>query len=344
MNNLQCKKCGDTIASEDLLSCGSCAGPFHFSCCGLGEKSFRRIGTRSKSLLCSECRLEKNSAIAESENASSVAHHDANIHASSGEGSATMTEATMNKICSKVIDGLSRNLRIMIADEFSALRGEMEGIKASVSFLSEEYDALKKKMSILDGLRDENNQLKNRISELERESMGFGVTIEKLSEDVNNREQYNRYENLEITGVPQIRDEDTRSIIHKISEKINLKLNDTDVIFCRRVSPWNDKGGTPQKLIVKFTKRNIVDNMLSAVRKRNGITARDLGFENDTSRIYLNCHLTPSNKRLLREVKLRAKTKEYQFCWVKHCMIYVRKDSKSPALLIRKSSDMKKII
>jgi predicted RNase H-like nuclease (RuvC/YqgF family) len=231
----------------------------------------------------------------------------------------------------------------MIADEFSALRGEIEGIKTSVSFLSNDYDSLKERILILEKLRDENNHLKNRVSELERGSLDSGVAIDKLTEDVNNREQYNRFENLEITGVPQVKDEDTRSIIHKISEKINVNLNDADVIFCRRVSPWNDKGGTPQKLIVKFTRRNIVDNMLSAVRKRNGITARDLGFENDTSRIYLNCHLTPSNKRLLREVKLRAKTKEYQFCWVKHCMIYVRKDSESPALLIRKGSDMKKM-
>jgi orotate phosphoribosyltransferase len=90
--------------------------------------------------------------------------------------------------------------------------------------------------------------------------------------------------------------------------------------------------------------KDIVDGLLSAVRKWRGLKTADLGLSGDASPVYLNCHLTPLNKRLLREAKSRAKTKEYQYCWVKHCIIYVRKDSKSSAIIVKGLHDLKKII
>jgi vacuolar-type H+-ATPase subunit I/STV1 len=185
-----------------------------------------------------------------------------------------------------------------------------------------------------------------REEALEKEVSVLKERVQRLTDEKNENDQYERANNLEILGVPQKDGEQVRDIVLNIASKLEVSITASDLIFCRRVSPWTKQTGsrTPPKIIVKFISRDKVDNIISAIRRKKKLTTRDMEMDNMDSRIFLNYHLTIENKRLLKRTKEVAGIKEYQYCWVKRCLIYVRKNDKSPAMLIRREADLVRMI
>jgi regulator of replication initiation timing/histone H3/H4 len=296
------------------------------------------MSTRNKSVLCSECRLDKSNLIGESENASGSALHDV-IEASSVDGSATITEAMMNKICSKVIDGLSKSLKTMIADEFSALRAEIDGMKTSVSYLSGEYDILKEK---LDKLCDENNHLKSKVSELERKGLDIGATLKSHNEDVNSREQAAKLYNVEIKGVRESNNESLSNIIESILRVTGCDIDMREVDYIVRTR--TRENNAPKPIIVKFLRKITRDTFLACVRnKKRTITTRDIGVIGSPNDILINEHLTLRNKQLFFEAHKLKRELSYKYAWTRNGKIYMRKSEGSRRLYVSSMADLANI-
>ncbi|KAL4721721.1 hypothetical protein ACJJTC_001702, partial [Scirpophaga incertulas] len=62
----------------------------------------------------------------------------------------------------------------------------------------------------------------------------------------------------------------------------------------------------------------------------------------DPKPIYINEHLTPYNKQLLKKCKEIAMKKEYKYVWTKNGRIYIRKNDTSPAIQIHEEEDLRK--
>ena len=58
-------------------------------------------------------------------------------------------------------------------------------------------------------------------------------------------------------------------------------------------------------------------------------------IEGLSDNLYINEHLTLSNKILYKEVRAAAKAKNYKFFWTKNGSIFVRKSDTSRVLLIK---------
>jgi hypothetical protein len=80
-----------------------------------------------------------------------------------------------------------------------------------------------------------------------------------------------------------------------------------------------------------------------AVRKKRGLALTDLGFPESNAKVFINWHLTVANKLLYKKTREIAKIRLYQYVWVKHCKIFVRKNTGSPNISVRKLADIEKI-
>ncbi|KAG7300810.1 hypothetical protein JYU34_015145 [Plutella xylostella] len=145
--------------------------------------------------------------------------------------------------------------------------------------------------------------------------------INTLKSENNNRDQYSRMNNLEISGVPYYKGENLFSIFKSICLKIGIEMSDSDIDTIHRVRRFDsgttvgdNSTGTRNRapaIIVRFTRRMRKDEVLSGVRARRGLSTADLGLPGAPANLYIGDHLTPTNKQLLkqaRELKARDRS------------------------------------
>lgn len=168
-------------------------------------------------------------------------------------------------------------------------------------------------------------------------------TIETLKTEIRQQQQWERLMNLEVSGVPESNSEDVIDIITRIADHAGVKLTRDNVIHATRVQPRQNVSGRPKVIIVKLKNRYLKDNILAGLRKTRGVTTHDISIPGEPRRIFVNEHLTIDNKLLFKKCREFAKSKFYQFTWVKNCRIYMRKDDTSPAIYIKHDSDLYKL-
>lgn len=168
-------------------------------------------------------------------------------------------------------------------------------------------------------------------------------TIETLKTEIRQQQQWERLMNLEVSGVPESNREDVIDIVTRIADHAGVKLTRDNVIHATRVQPRQNVSGRPKVIIVKLKNRYLKDNILAGLRKTRGVTTHDISVPGEPKRIFVNEHLTIDNKLLFKKCREFAKSKFYQFTWVKNCRIYMRKDDTSPAIYIKHDSDLYKL-
>jgi hypothetical protein len=248
-----------------------------------------------------------------------------------------------------------------ILNEFQTLKSSIQSTNEKMDLIIERSNLVESKLNLIDEIDKRIKTGEERLSSLEtavesleersrRESaledeiISLKTTVQELTNENNNREQYQRSNNMEISGVPVTVDESPIDIVKNIALKLNVPLNDSDIVFSRRVSSWSNQKKEPPKIVVKLNNRDIVDCFIQAVRKNKGLTTKILNYNGVSRNVFLNYHLTPNNKRLFKKVRERAEFKQYDFCWIKRCCIYVRKNSSSDAIMIKTDTDLSKIL
>ncbi|CAH3942562.1 unnamed protein product [Pieris brassicae] len=154
-------------------------------------------------------------------------------------------------------------------------------------------------------LREEGNKLKNYIQ-------NNNSIIDELRCQINNQQQWNRLNNLAIVGLPQTKNESTRALVKTIAKHADVVLRDNEIEFANRIQPKQSMPGKAKTVVVRLNKRqNII-----WFTKKTGNTS-DIGMSGDSKRFYVNEHLTPDNKHLLKEAKSLAIDKKFKF--VRNC-------------------------
>ena len=237
----------------------------------------------------------------------------------------------------KLRDDIHSTIMSIVASEFKAFKEEITSLKDSVTFISNEYDALTERVKTLES----NVKLINPISvDMDK----IKASIEKSVQDNNTREQWARRSNIEIFGIPEKKGENLMNIVQEISNRAGLSMKMAeDVDFITRVAPRKSENGKPKPIVVRFLARYKKDDFLSSVRKMKKFKACDLGFSGVDSLIYFNDHLTSENKALLQRVKTLAKDKNYKYVWIKNCSIMIRRSDNSPVINISNCKDLNKI-
>ncbi|XP_063831022.1 uncharacterized protein LOC135080265 [Ostrinia nubilalis] len=208
-------------------------------------------------------------------------------------------------------------------------------LRASLDFTSNRVDILNKRV-------DKCEEHCKRDDELANELKTTKQALKTIETDLNRQQQRDRLLNLEITGIPEAKTEELPIIFQQIATISGVSLSADDFEHINRVQPKQPVKGRPRSIVVKLKNRIHKDNIIAGIRKRRGITTKDLNLPGDSKPVYVNEHLTTQNKLLYKKCREVAANKMIKYVWIRHCNIFMRKDDTSPAVLINAEDDLKK--
>lgn len=310
MSSKQCNKCTSNIGTNKPgLQCdGFCKLFYHAKCVNISAKQLAVLNEGAEagvSWLCDSCRTTGNNDCP-------------------GQSEGKLNTQTQDALLNTLLD---------LKSEIRAVRTEQAELLTSVQFCSDKISDFEAKllkideyMSKTDHLAIENSNLKKDISMLNY----------KLSEI----EQFSRINNVEIQGVPVKQNENIINIIQQIGDYIGVNIEQNKIEFAHRV---NTSTNVHKNIVVKFTTRHDKDCFLSASKTKRLTTrnnSQGLNVPNISVSLYINEHLTQTNKILYKEVRTAAKTKNYKFVWIKNGNIFVRKNETSRITHIKNSEQI----
>ncbi|KAJ2937308.1 hypothetical protein O0L34_g19259 [Tuta absoluta] len=169
-----------------------------------------------------------------------------------------------------------------------------------------------------------------------------------LQSELNMQLQRDRLQNLEISGLPEKKNENLISVITNIAQIAGVVLQPQDVDHITRVQQHAKTSGRPKLVIVRLRTRLLRDSIISGIRNRKGIKTSELNIPGEPQPIYVNEHLTPANKFLYMQAKKKKRASpSFRYVLVRDGKLFARKDDNSPIIhirtIVRTSEDLDKI-
>lgn len=140
--------------------------------------------------------------------------------------------------------------------------------------------------------------------------------------------------------IPEKPNENLVTIATKVASMFNFKLETSLIDNIFRVPTQTEN--KPKNIIIKFLSKLERDRFLSAAKVARKNPANERGFKLDgvSSRFFVNEHLSPQTKLLLKQAKEKAKIKSFKFVWVQNGNILARKAENTKIFLIAKPEDL----
>jgi len=199
------------------------------------------------------------------------------------------------------------------------------------------------------------DSLEARNASLEAENAKLASKLQFCEASLNNLEQNSRREHVEISGIPEAEDENTKEIAIKVGSLIGVDITESDLSVSHRLpkqsyrdvvregsqASSNSSRFRAPNIIVKFVRRELRDRFYKARKflRDKTIEDLDLGLHSE-NKIYISENLTQINKDLFKDSLKVRKDLKYKYIWTFYGRIYLRRDSQSPAVAINKKSDL----
>lgn len=300
---MKCSKCSEDVFEE--VYCGHCDKQLHYACAGLKELGYRRMNQERKAIWrCPTCR-----------HGASPAAPGAVDQPGGNPGSSDVSLAdVMNEI---------RGLR-------NFMESELNSIKMKVAELSKKWENLDPRLCAIEERISTNEDSLAVLCNVPQDVSEAKERMDLLLKENNERDQFCRLNNVEISGVPLVKKENLYSILKSICTKINFDLQPSDVDTIHRVRRFisavkNNDPPRPPAIIVRFTQRIRKDAVLAAARVHRNLFTTDIGFNGAATNVFLSHHLTPTNKLLLQQAKKFKKEHDFKYLWIQDCKILIRK-------------------
>ncbi|CAG4954405.1 unnamed protein product [Parnassius apollo] len=290
-----CTPCGNKVSDGPL--CKLCKRQFDFACAGITETNFRKLGERRSTWRCIDCKNAQSSA--------STSYNNPGIAVQLEEMQATLVNITQQLV----------PLASLIED-VKTIKLEISNLKSSVEFAHQTISQLSVTVK----------SLESRISQVEEHTNLIhilGADLNKFKEDLKDKEQWARANNVEIKGIP-------------MKNKV-ISIRKEDINYISRVPSL--KAESQKSIIMALSNRYCKEEFVASARKHKELKVSQLGYA-DEGHIYVNDHLTLFNKALLKKAKDLAKTKNFKYMWIKHCKILARKSDTSPTFRIKSEKDL----
>ncbi|XP_063382972.1 uncharacterized protein LOC134669382 [Cydia fagiglandana] len=309
---MECALCNVSIS--DGAQCSVCKKDIGFCCADTTEQSFRKLrGDRKAVWKCPKCKREALPAVA------AVAKH---------------TDAS-DTILNEIRD-LRKELACLpgLVRDMATVKSELSEVKESCNFTSNKVEEFSARLAEMERKLPEVEALNSTVQSLTNE-------VSWLKEELARNDQLMRLNNVEIKGVPVKKNENLYNILDRICSEIDYGVDKNSINYISRVPIQNSKD---KLIVVSFSNRYIKEDFIASARLKKSISAEDIGFQGVTHRVYVNDHLTPSNKKLLTSTKTQLKQKGYAYIWVKYSKIHVRKDDNSRVLTMNHERDLNKLL
>lgn len=252
----------------------------------------------------------------------------------------TPTAASLDQILQELRNGMDGiNVRL---DPLPALVQDVKDLKSNLRSIE----------NSISGIKREVNDSINRIASVEQRVEKLEVIphfgagnplleskVAMIFSELSSKEQRDRINNVEIKGVPLKKNENLFDLVSKVGASIGQPVSKTDINFVTRARSSSDQ----KPIIVGFIGRYLKENFVASAKSKKKMTAEDIGFVGDLTKIFINDHLTRENKQLLSRTKKFAQEKNYSFVWVQNCKILTRKNATSPFIVIHNDDELAKI-
>lgn len=134
-------------------------------------------------------------------------------------------------------------------------------------------------------------------------------------------------------------------VLKKLGDAVGEAITSADIEVCHRVNTRDRKN---TNIIVQFQRRSKHDQVLEKARKKQ-LTNNHLGLTSseespEDQPIYINEHLCPHLMKLLGKTTARRHECGWKYAWSKNGSIYARRTDTSPVLLVKRESDLDKIM
>ncbi|KAI5630900.1 hypothetical protein NE865_16388 [Phthorimaea operculella] len=240
------------------------------------------------------------------------------------------------------------SMKIDLEAKITSMREDItNAIKSDIGLLRSEITSTKNKQ---DELSAEQEKLIERTDRIEidaaknsGEISDLKGQIQNLQYDLNLQQQSERAKNIKISCVPEKSREDLKTYVIDIARYVGITITSSDILHITRVQSRSKISGRPKSIIAEMSSRLLRDSILSAVRGKKRLTTTDINIAGEPKNIYVNEHLTPSNKYLYLQTRRKANAAKFQFTWVRDGKIFVRKDDVSPVIFIKCCDDLQKI-
>ena len=229
----------------------------------------------------------------------------------------------------------------LLDSKLQPIQTKLDGL---VKQMNDNYTALQAKLDLLEA----------RNASLEAENATLTKKLQTCETSLNNLEQYSRRECVEISGIPEVKEENTDDIVIKVGSLIGLDIEKHDISISHRLpkpsysaavregprASSNASSRAPN-IIVKFVRRETRDRFYKGRKLLRDKSTRDLDLARySENKIYISENLTQANKDIFKESLQVKKDLKYKFIWTFYGRTYLRKDSESPVVAMLKLSDL----
>lgn len=325
----KCVACGKFLSPAAAASCTSCPCVYHKVCVAISDS-----GSVPKNWVCPECKKK----VRKGDNTNTPVKGTGEACAPSAE----MTEtSSLAPVTSDVRNFGTMRLEIVeCISEIRACRQEMAEFRASLGGIAKRLDELEQR---LDGLEQKNLSSEVRgVSELQEK-------VAQLTQDLNDRDQDSLMSDLDIGCLTEEKGENMVHTVLNLATKLGVKLDERDIVFAERVgAPKLEPGvatapNRTRRVVVRFTRRHLRDELIRAARVRRNLTTSDMGLSGTPQRVYINERLTRINRLLFHQVREECRKRAWRYSWTRKGRIYIRQGDGKQVYLIRSESDFPRV-
>lgn len=224
-------------------------------------------------------------------------------------------------------------MSVQIKQSITKLETEIDDIKVSQQFISNEFEALK--ISVSDQ-KEDIISLKREVSVVKTDCVTTHQNVEELNYELNVLKQSSLESHMLISNVIKAAEENIEQLLHDMFTLLGIVCNVESVLSMGRLSSSNQQGIQP--ILVRFACVSTKEKVLKAARDRP-IFCDEIGL-GVKQRIYFNHRLTPANQRLLGATRRYKKQNNFKFAWFSNGEIFLRKDESSRAIKITDIRDL----
>ena len=205
---------------------------------------------------------------------------------------------------SSLVEKAVQQIKKDFADKLDSLQAEVVEVKESQIFLSSKYEELKldnDKLAVI------NRQQEQEISKLKKQIVESQIQGEREAEKIDSLEQYGRRHNLEITGIPVKKNENTNKIVMEVAKLLNVEISpeqiSTSHLIASRTNKHKDNESQPPlPIIARFVNRDVRNELHYNRKLAHNLDLKGFSVEG-THRIFINENVTQARKKLFWMVK-----------------------------------------
>lgn len=209
-----------------------------------------------------------------------------------------------------------------IRDELKSLNDRMSNIEDKVA-----------------GMEDSLSHHTDIVQELASEVTGIKSALPDLKTKDEHRDELILDKTVEIQGIPQNDNESLNNIITTIAEKRNCAVTADHIDLAYR-------NKSKKSIVVHFIQTHRRNDFLKCCKSKDAsdrLTAKDLGFQRWTDRVFVSDYLSFENRQLFFPVREFKRSHDYKFAWSRGQQIYLKKTSESEAIRVKNLKELEQL-